>query len=57
MLSTIFGKFYGFLNNNNKNNLVDGRKLKGIKAKGQECFGEGRFGVDHILTLCTLIVQ
>ena len=57
MLSTIFGKFYGFFNNNKKNNLVDGRKLKGIKAKGQECFGERRFGVDHILTLCTLIVQ
>ena len=56
MLGAIFSKFYGYFYSNN-NKLVDGRKLKGIKARGQECFGEGRSSVDHILTLHTLIKQ
>jgi hypothetical protein len=32
-------------------------KLKGVRARGQVGFKEGRFTLDHILTQCTLIEQ
>ena len=32
-------------------------KLKGVRARGQVGFKEGRLTLDHILTQCTLIEQ
>ena len=47
MPGTIFGKLYGFVL----------EKITSRWAEGQACLRVGRFILDHILTLCTLIEQ
>jgi hypothetical protein len=52
MLGIIFGKLYGCTLEKIISRWVE---LKGDKVRGQACFKEGIFSVDHILTLCLLL--
>ena len=54
MLRTIFGKLYGFIL---EKTISQWANLKGVRARGQVGFREGRFTLDHILTQRTLIEQ
>ena len=53
MLGTIFGKLYGFVL---EKVISQWAKLKGVRVRGQVGFREGRYTLDHILTLYTLII-
>ena len=54
MLGTIFGKLYGYV----LEKIISlWEKLKGVRARGEAGFREGRSTLDHILTLCTSIEQ
>ena len=52
MLGTIFAKLYGFIL---EIIMIRWAELKGVRARGQESFSEGRSTMHHILTLHTLI--
>ena len=52
MLGTIFGNLYGSVL---EKIISRWAELKGVRARGQAYFREGRSTLDHILTLRTLI--
>ena len=54
MLGTILGKIYSSIL---EEKISWWAYLKGEKAGGQPTFREGRYTLDHILTLCTLLEQ
>ena len=54
MLGTIFGKLYGSIL---EKIFSWWAELKGVKARGQTCFWEGRSTLDHILILRVLVEQ
>ena len=55
MLGIVFGKLCGFTLKRRKNSLR--AKLKGVRARGQAWFWEGRSTMDHVSTLHALVEQ